>query len=232
MTLPIKYIHKMSLIDYPPYAVSTLFLGGCNFRCPYCHNKDLVLNPEQMDNLEEAEVLGYLALRKKWIDGICVTGGEPLLNDLTAFLSRVRHLGLQVKLDTNGAFPDLLERLVHEGLVDFIAMDIKAPPAKYQAVTGSRIEVSQVAASVACIRVSGLPHEFRTTLVPDMLDDEDFREIGIWLRGADQFSLQQFRPHDCLDRHLATQLPWLPQKVEEIQRMMSAYISNVAIKGI
>ena len=183
---------KLTLLDFPGKTACTVFTGGCNLRCPFCHNAGLVRNPLEQNNAT-AEVLEYLQKRRGILDGVCVTGGEPLLQpDLADFLREVRALGYAVKLDTNGSLPDKLADLLSLGLVDYVAMDIKSSPQGYALATGADLDPAVFARSVQVLQESGVPHEFRTTAVGGIHTPEDFVEIGKWLRDVPAYFIQRF----------------------------------------
>ena len=201
---------RTSLVDYPGRIVSTLFLAGCNFRCPYCQNPDLVeAAPGGGPEIETAAVLAHLERRRGLIDGICVSGGEPLLNpDLAELLEPVKALGGLVKIDTNGSRPATLEALLHRGLVDYVAMDVKAPPWKIPAIARRDVDLSTIERSLALLRTGSVDYELRTTVVPGLLDPDDVVEIFRWIRGAPRHYLQQFRPTAILDPTLQETEPY------------------------
>ena len=184
---------KLTLLDFPGRTACTVFTGGCNLRCPFCHNAGLVSRPMELPNLT-GEVLDYLARRRGVLDGVCVTGGEPLLQpDLTDFLRQVKALGYGVKLDTNGSLPKRLAAVLGTGLVDYVAMDIKSSPAGYGLAVGGEVDVSLYEESVRLLRSSGIPHEFRTTAVKGIHTTADFEAIGRWLAGEDvRYYIQRF----------------------------------------
>ena len=189
----IKGIEKFASKDFPGHISSTVFLGGCNFRCPFCHNADLVLRPETLPTYSMDDFVKYLDSRKGWLEGICVSGGEPLLHDdLEILLHLIKERELLVRIDTNGSFPHRLEALIKKKYVDNIAMDIKAPLEKYQEVTRSRVAVENISDSIDIIKKSGLGYIFRTTVVPDLIGAEDIEKIIRMLNGAEVFQLQQF----------------------------------------
>ncbi len=182
---------KLTLLDYPGHTAATIFLGGCNLRCPFCHNAGLVKTPMAEANAE-ADVLAYLSKRKGILDGVCVTGGEPLLHpDLPELLSKLKDMGYLVKLDTNGALPHKLSAILSTGLVDMVAMDIKHAPLKYPLATGCDLDFSPFAESMRVLRESGLPFEFRTTVVKGIHEKEDIVTIAT-LVGDDPYFLQKF----------------------------------------
>ncbi len=184
---------KMTMLDFPGKVACTLFTGGCNFRCPFCHNAFLVtsFNGEVYD---EEEILSYLKKRKGLLDGVCVTGGEPLLQvGLDEFLRKVKELGYLVKLDTNGSFPTRLKKLVGEGLVDYVAMDIKNCKEKYKLTSGyESLDVSAIEESVDFLINGKVDYEFRTTVVDGFHEKEDFEKIALWINGAKKYFLQNF----------------------------------------
>ncbi|MBQ8431738.1 MAG: anaerobic ribonucleoside-triphosphate reductase activating protein [Clostridia bacterium] len=174
----IQGYQKMTLLDFPGKVACTVFTGGCNLRCPFCHNAGLVRSPKEYDNLE-SEVLSYLSKRRGILDGVCVTGGEPLLQpDLGDFLKQVKEMGLAVKLDTNGSLPALLESLLATGWVDYVAMDVKSSPEGYSAAVGRPTDFAPFRESIRLLKESGIPHEFRTTAVKGIHTPEDFEKIS------------------------------------------------------
>ena len=187
-------LQRVTLLDYPGKVAATVFLGGCNFRCPYCHNASLVENVSRVDDIPEAEFISFLKKRKGLLDGVCVSGGEPLLQEgLAPFLTQIKALGFLVKLDTNGSFPARLQALVEGGLVDYVAMDIKNSPAKYRATAGVTADIlPAIRQSVSYLLAAPVGYEFRTTLVRSLHTVEDITEIAQWIRGADRFFLQNF----------------------------------------
>ena len=189
-------MQKLTLLDFPGVVACTLFTAGCNFRCPWCHNAGLVLPEEASDRLlESGEVLSFLEKRKGVLDGVCVTGGEPLLHaELPDFLKRVKDLGYRVKLDTNGSFPERLEALVREKLADRVAMDIKNGPSRYAETVGLRnLDLSAVTASKDFLLSDAVDYEFRTTVVRGLHTEESLLEAADWIQGTKQWFLQQFK---------------------------------------
>lgn len=184
---------KLTLLDFPGKVACLLFTGGCNFRCPFCHNAGLVTHVGN-ETYSEEEILSYLEKRKGILDGVCVTGGEPLLQSgLSAFLKKVKTLGYAVKLDTNGSFPDRLKALVSAGLVDYVAMDIKNAPEKYALTAGTKVDLTAVKESVSFLLSGAVDYEFRTTLVAELHTAADMEAIGTWIKGAKRYYLQTFR---------------------------------------
>ena len=186
-------LQKLTLLDYPGKVACTVFLTGCNFRCPFCHNAPLVLSPDPADCLGSDEVLEYLESRRGRLDGVCVTGGEPLLDPETPGLLRdIKKLGFSVKLDTNGSFPDVLEAVISEGLVDHVAMDIKTDPAHYSDAAGCRADVGAVCRSADLLRGGAVSFEFRTTVMRGLHTAESIEEIGKRFGGDYRYFLQNY----------------------------------------
>lgn len=189
-------LNKTTLLDYPGHVAATLFTGGCNFRCPFCHNKDLVLCTGRPAYAEE-DVLQFLEKRKGILEGICVTGGEPTLQKgLEDFLKKGKKIGLLVKLDTNGHDPALLKQLMSQGLLDYVAMDIKASPKNYEKACGVKTSMERIRESVNLLKESKIEYEFRTTVVKGIHQPEEFEEIGTWLQGAKRYFLQSYRDNE------------------------------------
>lgn len=183
---------KTSLLDYPEQVSSIIWTVGCNFNCPFCYNVDVVNKTAKP--ISEKEIFSYLEKRKKVIDGLVISGGEPLLQkDITYFCEKVKKLGYLIKIDTNGTFPEKLKELIDKKLVDYIAMDVKAPKKKYSKLSGKKVDVKKIQKSIDIIRNSGLDYEFKTTFVPDLLSKKDIKEIGKWLDGSEKYFLQQFK---------------------------------------
>jgi pyruvate formate lyase activating enzyme len=223
---------RTSLIDYPDHIATVLFTGGCSFRCPMCHNADLVLRPGEMETLAEDEVRHFLARREGLVDGVVITGGEPTLQtDLPRFIRQLRETGLDVKLDTNGYHPDVLETLLGAGLLDFVALDIKAPPEKYPLLCGIPVDVTRVERSVALLRESGVEYEFRTTVVPGLLDADDVEAIARWITGAQRYALQQFRPINTIDPALETATPYPIAKLQAMAERAGTWVPHTAVRG-
>lgn len=196
-------IQKLTLLDYPGKVACTVFLSGCNLRCPYCHNPGLVL-PERGNESEMpvAEVEAFLARRKGTLDGVCVTGGEPTLQpELPAFLEKLRCLGFAIKLDTNGTNPEMLKALMHDGILDYVAMDIKNSPEQYGETVGLPVfDLNPIQESVAYLLSGAVDYEFRTTAVAEFHDDASFEGIARWIAGAKRYYIQCFTDRDSVIR--------------------------------
>jgi len=231
MTLPIKGVQKLSLIDYPGKLCATVFVGGCNFRCPYCYNVSLVLEPERLRTIPEGEILDFLSERRGFLDGICVGGGEPTIHgELPAFLSKVKGLNFLVKVDTNGSRPKMLKRLINEGLVDYIAMDVKAPLRKYGETVRAEVNLDSIKESIGLIRASGLDYEFRITAVPGLTSEEDLMEIAQMLESSKRFVTQQFRPGRTLDESFKGITPYPPERLVEFGQRMTPFFKECKLR--
>lgn len=224
---------RTSLLDYPEHIATVLFTGGCNLRCPACHNADLVLHPHNVPAIAEDEVFAYIVRRAGLIDGVVLTGGEPTIQpDLLPFLRRLRPLGPEIKLDTNGFRPNVLEAALAEGLVDYVAMDVKAPPEKYTLLAGRPdLDLAPFERSLALLRTSTIPYELRTTVVPDLLDKDDIVAIARWIQGAPLYALQQFRPVNTLDPGLEQAVPYPPDALHEMAQACVEWVEKVEVRG-
>jgi len=223
---------RFSLIDYPGRICAIVFTQGCNFRCPYCHNPELVdTNPSGRQEIAQDEILSFLEARKGKLDAVTITGGEPLLqSDIGDFLSSVKALGYLVKLDTNGSFPSRLETVLKTNAVDYIAMDIKAPIDKYEQVVRSRIDKEQILRSVKLIMNCGSEYEFRTTVVKPLLEKDDFIEIGKMIRGSRLYILQRFVPSKVLDDSFLDADTYSDNELESIRDHMDGYVGECMIR--
>lgn len=186
-------LQKLTLLDFPGKVACTLFTFGCNFHCPFCHNAGLVHHEGEMEAWDEEAVLAFLDRRRGILDGVCVSGGEPLLHpELPAFLQKVHEAGFAVKLDTNGSFPERLREVVEAHLVDYVALDIKNAPEKYGETTAEEGMLDAVRRSVAYLKQGNIPYEFRTTVVRPFHNEGDFEAIGAWIQGTPRYFLQGF----------------------------------------
>ena len=227
----ISGLMKLTLLDFPGHTACTVFTGGCNYRCPFCHNAELVLRPSAQPEIPEAEFFALLKKRRGLLDGVAVTGGEPTLQpDLPDFLRRIRDLGYAVKLDTNGTRPDLLRRLAEEGLVQYVAMDIKNAPGRYGETAGVEDpRLDMVRASAAFLLEGTVPYEFRTTAVRELHRPEDLREIGRWLRGAERYFIQCFA--DSGDLIEAGLHPCSREELELLLEAVRPFIPAAELRG-
>lgn len=225
-------LQRFTLIDYPGKVAAIVFTQGCNLRCPYCYNRSLVLPEFFGAPLPQAEIFAFLESRKGRLDGVVVTGGEPTVHpDLPQFLRAIREMGFLVKLDTNGACPEILEEVIREGLVDYIAMDVKAPLPKYPEVTGSGIAPEKIQRSIALILESGLEHEFRTTVVKEMLTPEDIVETARLIRGASRYALQRFMATETLvNPDFRGSTSYSDEELREIAHRVAGYAGEVILR--
>ena len=210
---------------------STLFLGSCNFRCPFCHNAGLVLNPDDIPTFPMEYFIDFLESRKGWLEGICITGGEPLVHpDLADLLTLLKERELLVKLDTNGSFPSRLEDLIEKSLIDSIAMDVKAPLERYEEVTRTSVDAKKIRKSIDIIMHSGLDYMFRITAVPGLIDEEGMEKIGRMLEGAEVFQIQQFVPVNTLDPSFEHIKPFKREEMQALASRVEVFFSEVKIE--
>ena len=227
-------LQKLTLIDYPGHIAATVFTVGCNFRCPFCHNPELVhatRNTQHATFLEE-ELFKLLKERQGKLEGVCITGGEPTIQpDIVEFIRKIKSLGYKVKLDTNGARPDVLRRLYAEKLLDFVAMDIKSNLENYEKTANSKIDIERIRWSVDLIRNSGVDYEFRTTVVPGLHNEKDFIKIGEWLEGSKKYVLQAFEDKGkILDPNLRKKTKGKKIDLETIAKKLEKYFEKVEIR--
>lgn len=220
-------LQKTTLLDYPGKVACTVFLQGCNFRCPFCQNGEILGGGE--GDISEEEFFAFLKKRKGILDGVCVSGGEPLLQDVAPFLRAIKELGYSVKLDTNGAFPKKLKQLCAAGLVDFVAMDVKNSPQNYSKTAGCAVDLSAIEESAAFLLEGTLGYEFRTTVVKELHTGGDFVRIGQWLRGANRYILQTFRDSDTVLKKGLT--PCSEAQMQAFKQLVKPFIPNVLIRG-
>jgi len=229
----IKGLEKFAPLDFPGYISATVFLGGCNFRCPFCHNADLVLRPQALDTLPLDYFITFLDSRKDWLEAVCVSGGEPLLDDdLEVLLRVIKDRNMLVKLDTNGSLPERLAELVEANLVDSIAMDVKAPLHRYKQVTRSDVSEDDIARSIEFVRTSGLPYIFRTTVVPGLVGEKDLLEIAQMLHRAKRFQIQQFSRRNPVDKIFALVEPYPEEEINRLAGLVKPYFDEVRVEGI
>ncbi|MBQ5320542.1 MAG: anaerobic ribonucleoside-triphosphate reductase activating protein [Oscillospiraceae bacterium] len=228
----ISGFQKMTLLDFPGVVACTLFTSGCNFRCPFCHNASLVTHIDNSIRYSEEEVLEYLEKRKGVLDGVCITGGEPLLQgDIAEFLGKIKEMGYLIKLDTNGSFPEKLASLVEMGLLDYVAMDIKNSKEKYAETTGKAdLDISAIEKSVSFLMSGKVDYEFRTTVVKELHSEEDIENIALWLKGAKKYFLQNFVDSgDLISENLSAVDSTVLCKMQQIARQ---FIVNTEIRGV
>ena len=236
ITLEIKGFIPNTMLDWEGMLASTLFLPRCNFKCPFCQNPDLVLHPERLETVPFSVVRDFIIEREGWIEGVCITGGEPCLHeDLPELCGRLKDLGVGVKVDTNGGFPGMLERLLNEGLADYIAMDVKAPlePGPYRIATGvDRPDMLEsVRQSVEILRGSGVEREFRTTVVPLVHSPADVARIAEALEGEGRYALQHFSPKATLDPRYAELKPFTDEQMQTMLEQAQRFIPGAVVRG-
>ncbi len=229
--MTISGLQKLTLLDFPEHVACTVFFAGCDLRCPFCHNAPLVTEIDGAGGMSDEEFFKFLKKRTGILDGVAITGGEPLLRaDIKEFMKRIRELDYAVKLDTNGTHPETLSEILREGLVDYVAMDIKNSPAKYAATVGVNVDMDSVKRSVALIMESGVDYEFRTTVVRELHEKADFCAIGEWIRGAKRYFLQQFTDSGALidktGRFTAA------SKEEMAELALATGLDSVSLRGV
>ncbi len=224
-------LQKMTLLDFPGHVACTVFLGGCDFRCPYCHNFELA-DGTAKPVMEEEEFLSFLKKRQGLLDGVAITGGEPCLyKDLPELVKKIRELGFMVKLDTNGYHPQLLKQILDEKLIDYAAMDIKNSPEKYAVTCGvESVDMDTIRTSINLLMESGIDYEFRTTVVEEFHEAADFEEMGKMIRGAKRYFLQSFTDRDSVpfgNLHAPSK-----ESLEQYLSIMKKYVPDSAIRGV
>ena len=224
-------LQKTTLLDFPGHVAATIFTGGCNFRCPFCHNSDLLGNDAEAAYTED-EVLKFLAKRRRILEGAAITGGEPTLQpDLRDFILRVRELGYKIKLDTNGSRPDVLRSLCEDGLIDYVAMDIKTCKERYPDVAGiPSLRLEGIIESVEFLKQGTIPYEFRTTVVKELHSAEDFTRIGQWLSGCSRYYLQNFV--DSEQVLVSGFSACSKEELLEYQALVRPYVTHVELRGV
>jgi len=228
---------KTTLVDYPGKVAATVFTLGCNFRCPYCHNPELVLPDliEKQPIFTEEEILSFLKERRGLLEGVCITGGEPLIYpELEGFIKKVKKLGYPIKLDTNGSFPDYLKDLIRKKFIDYVAMDIKAPKEKYKIFTLGEISPETVEKSIYLIKKEKIEYEFRTTLAPGILEKDDILKIVAWIKPAKRFFLQEFKAIKVLDENFKNQAIakkyFSKEKIKDIMKKIKPFFIESGIR--
>ena len=232
MQFIISGIKKTSLLDYPDKISAIVFTQGCNFRCGFCHNPGLLQVNSKKDIYSVDVFFEFLKNRVGKLDGVVITGGEATLQkDLIPFMQEVKNLGFLIKLDTNGYRPDVVQDVINQGLVDYFAMDIKAPLDKYSFVTNVDIDTDKIVKSIDLIMNSNIPYEFRTTVMKSQLSYEDFEKIGELIKGADRYYLQRFEAKtDILDETLKNEITYSDEEFEKIVEILKKKIKNVALR--
>lgn len=225
---------KTTLIDFPGQIASILFLGGCNLRCPMCHNADLVLRPAALPDIPLELIFDHLKKNAGKLTGVVVSGGEPCVNArLIPMLRQFRAMGLAIKLDTNGFYPNILGEILAEKLIDYAAIDVKAPPEKYALLCGlPSVDMDRFQQSLDLLIESRIDHEFRTTVVPNLILEKDVAAIAQWLPPQSTYILQQFRPQNCLDPAYNDLIPYPVDVLRRMQARAEESLNAVSIRGI
>lgn len=222
-------LQRTSLIDYPGKVCAIVFTIGCNFRCPYCHNPELV--DETAEEISEEDFFTFLASRVNLLDAVTITGGEPTMHDdLVEFITKIKSLGFLVKLDSNGTRPDMLRTLINQKLVDYVAMDIKSPLSKYDKTVARPVDIERIQKSIALLKEGKVPYEFRTTVVKALLSPEDFHEIGKLIEGAAVYHLQKFVPTKLLNPAFRKKTLYSDEEFAGLQQIMEQYVSVCHIR--
>jgi len=256
--MKIHGLNKLTLLDYPGHMACLIFTGACNYRCPFCHNASLVLNPNSQPPISEDEIFAFLQSRKGILEGVCISGGEPTLQaDLPEFIRKIKAMDLHVKLDTNGSRPGILKALLEEGILDYVSMDIKNAPEKYLTTIGIPAEprgsddftdncdahknipgfnnliTDSVRQSAELLMQSSIPYEFRTTVVRELHSEKDLLTIGKWLNGARAYYLQSFRDSETLVGADFGQFhAYEPEQMRAFRDMLKPYFETVEVRGI
>jgi len=232
--MDIHGLQKVTLIDFPKQVACTVFLDRCNFRCGFCFNPKLALGKETNFNMRGQEFLEFLKKRKNLLDGVCITGGEPTMHpELAEFCGKIKGMGFLVKLDTNGSNPGMLKTLINKKLVDYIAMDIKAPLEKYDEIVGAKVNKEAIRESIALIMNSGIDYEFRSTLLPKFHSAQDMEKMASMVEGADLYCLQQFNPNaEMIDNELKKERKFIKEELEALKKIAERYVKKVELRGI
>lgn len=224
-------LQKTTLLDYPGHLAAVIFTGGCNFRCPFCHNSSLIHSPNPDSRISEEKILNFLKKRQGILEGVCITGGEPTLQpDLPYFLEKIRELGYSIKLDTNGYRPQVLISLIQQGLIDYVAMDIKTSREHYPQVCGlPGMDISAIERSVDYLMTHSTSYEFRTTLVKELHSLSDMEAIGTWLKGCQAYFLQSYQDsEEVLQKNLH---PFSKDELQAYYKEVLPYIPNTKLRG-
>jgi pyruvate formate lyase activating enzyme len=222
-------LQKCSLIDFPGKITAILFTVGCNFRCPYCHNPELVDETSEIISVDN--VFAFLTRRREILDAVTITGGEPTIQtDLVPFIRKVKEMGFLVKLDTNGTHPEVIELVQEEKLVDYIAMDIKAPLGRYASSVARPVDEVQIKKSIQLLIKGNIPYEFRTTVVKSLLSYDDLHEIGKTIKNAERYYLQKFVPTKTLNPAFVRKTTYTDTEFSEMQRFMETYVKLCGIR--
>jgi pyruvate formate lyase activating enzyme len=226
-------LQKLTLIDFPGRIAATVFVIGCNFKCPWCYSSELVLTEKikKQPKILEKEFLEFLKERKKLLEGLVLCGGEPSINKkLPVLIKKIKKLGYLVKLDTNGSNPKMLKKLIKTKLIDYVAMDMKLPKERYPEIFGKRVKIEDIEESIKILKEGKVDYEFRTTVVPTVLNKEDILKIAKWIRGAKRYYLQNFRPEKTIDPEFEKIKPYPQEYLLEIQKAISPFFEVCQVR--
>lgn len=226
-------LQKSSLIDYPEKISAVIFIQGCNFRCPYCHNPELIkVNREsETGNGNKKQIIEFLKSRVSKLDAVVITGGEPTLQkDLPEFIGQIKEMGFLIKLDTNGTNPKILQKLLDKKLIDYVAMDIKAPIEKYSDVVKTEINIEDILISIEILKKSDIDYEFRTTIVKSQLSPDDFEKIGSMIKGCEKYYIQRFVPTKTLDKSFLKQTTYSDEEFAPIIKVLKKCVKQVELR--
>ena len=228
----IQGIQKLTLLDYPGKMACIIFTGGCNFRCPFCHNSSLVINPNTESAYSDEELFAFLNKRKKVLDGVVISGGEPLIQpDIEEYIRKIRNLGFLIKLDTNGTFPEKLIHLCNEGLIDYVAMDVKSSKANYSQCVGIKnYNIDKINESIEFLKNGNIDYEFRTTVAKGLHTEDDIKNLGEWIKGSKRHYIQQFKNSgDIIGFGLS---PFSEEELVKFKSILSEYVLQCEIRGL
>ena len=226
-------LQKTTFIDFPGRIAATVFLVGCNFKCPWCYSSELVL-PEKIKSqpeISEKDFFKFLRSRRELLEGVVICGGEPTVNqDLPDFIKKIRKMGFSIKLDTNGSNPQMLKNLIDEKLIDYVAMDIKGPKEKYSEFTGKKADIKKIQKSIDILKGGKVDYEFRSTIVPSLHTKEDIINMAKWIKGAKRYYLQNFRPEKTIDYSFEKVKPYSREFLLEIQKIISPFFETCQLR--
>jgi pyruvate formate lyase activating enzyme len=229
----IKGIIETSFLDWDGKIATVVFVPQCNFQCPYCQNWKLITESEKFKEVSLETIKEFLLERKDFIDGVCITGGEPTLySDLPDFAKALKDLGFGIKLDTNGSLPEMIKKLIDEKLIDYVALDLKAPFEKYNLATGVNATVAKIKESISILMNSNIDYELRTTVVPTLLDENDILEIASYIKGAKRYVLQQFVAQEARSEELRKLQPYSKEKLEKMAEQARKFVKEVKLRGV
>jgi pyruvate formate lyase activating enzyme len=232
---PLKGFLPVTLLDWPGKIAAMIFFGGCNFRCQFCYNTELVLHPETLPNIPEEKIFSFLLKKKNWLDGVVLSGGEPTLYpDLPLFCQKIKKHGFAIQIQTNGTNPQMLQKLLEEKLIDFIAMDIKGPLSKYPQITQTKINPEMIRRSIELIaQYPQIEAEFRTTLVPSLITKDDLPEMIALLKKTKRpYFLQQLRPEKTLNNKIQKETPYSRKELETLLKIAQKHYPQTKLRGI